>query len=389
MKFIFISVLSIWQVLCFSSSLSAQGIEFFSGTWQEAVEAAKKQDKLLFVDAYATWCGPCKKMARDVFTTKEAGDYFNRYFINVKMDMERGDGLIFRDSYPVSAFPTLFFIQPDGAVVHKVVGAQATDQLIKLGKFALTKVDDSGDFAKQYEEGDRDPELILKYVMALNKAGKPSLKVVNTYLQSKKDEKSETFLRIVYEGTTESDSRVFDELIAHQNQIEALYSTKELSDKIEVACKATNAKAITFNSTDLHELAIANMKKYNPDRAKEFILSAEMDFYKSSGQPEKYYKALIAYASSRVKTDPTGISNLAGKLFQENRNDPAAIKAAEAIARDAAKYAKTYEADFTLAQIYKHRGKKKDAIDAANKAKKKAAADERIVQYIDSFLQEL
>ncbi len=41
------------------NGINAQGIEFFKGTWEEALAEAKKQDKILFVDAYAKWCGPC------------------------------------------------------------------------------------------------------------------------------------------------------------------------------------------------------------------------------------------------------------------------------------------------------------------------------------------
>ena len=55
----------------------AQGIQFDKGDWQEILAKAKEEDKLIFVDAYAAWCGPCKKMARDVFTKPEVGEFFN------------------------------------------------------------------------------------------------------------------------------------------------------------------------------------------------------------------------------------------------------------------------------------------------------------------------
>lgn len=36
---------------------------------------AKTEDKLLFVDAFAKWCGPCKSMAKNVFTQQKVGDF--------------------------------------------------------------------------------------------------------------------------------------------------------------------------------------------------------------------------------------------------------------------------------------------------------------------------
>lgn len=43
------------------NQLIGQGIDFFQGSWEEAIELAKANDKVIFVDAYTTWCGPCKK----------------------------------------------------------------------------------------------------------------------------------------------------------------------------------------------------------------------------------------------------------------------------------------------------------------------------------------
>jgi len=101
-----------------------QGIEFFDGTWKEALAQAEKEDKIVFVDAYAQWCGPCKRMAKNEFTKTEVGDFFNKNFINLKLDMEIADGMSFGAKYPVSAFPTLFFLTPDGEIVKKITGGQ-------------------------------------------------------------------------------------------------------------------------------------------------------------------------------------------------------------------------------------------------------------------------
>jgi thiol:disulfide interchange protein len=68
------------------------GIQFFNGTFKEALAAAKAQKKPLFFDAYASWCGPCKTMEREVYTDPKVAAYFNEKFISIKVDMEKGEG---------------------------------------------------------------------------------------------------------------------------------------------------------------------------------------------------------------------------------------------------------------------------------------------------------
>ena len=116
------------------------GIQFFHGTWEEALAKAKKENKLIFMDAYASWCGPCKMMARNTFTKEEVGDFFNKNFINIKMDMEKHpEGRRLSQKYGLRAYPTLYFINSKEQVKHTSVGYLNPKQLIEQGKMALEK----------------------------------------------------------------------------------------------------------------------------------------------------------------------------------------------------------------------------------------------------------
>ena len=95
MRYYFFLLLANFGVMAAGSAQVEEGIKFFEGTWEEALTLAKKEHKIIFVDAYTTWCGPCKQMAKDVFTQKEVGDFYNKSFINVKLDMEKGEGIGF------------------------------------------------------------------------------------------------------------------------------------------------------------------------------------------------------------------------------------------------------------------------------------------------------
>lgn len=54
-------ILNIILLCSFSLSVCAQGITFREGSWKEILAMAKKENKLVFVDNYTSWCGPCKK----------------------------------------------------------------------------------------------------------------------------------------------------------------------------------------------------------------------------------------------------------------------------------------------------------------------------------------
>lgn len=113
-----------------SSRSSDKGIQFENITFEEAIAKAKKENKLIFVDAYAVWCGPCKLMDRTTFRSDKVGEVFNKEFINLKIDMEKGEGIELARKYQVRAYPTLMLINGEGKVVKRMLGALSEAQLL-------------------------------------------------------------------------------------------------------------------------------------------------------------------------------------------------------------------------------------------------------------------
>lgn len=115
----------------------AQGIRFAEGSWKELLETAKKEGKLIFVDCYTEWCQPCKQMEQQVFPSKKVGKFYNEHFINVKMDMEKGEGPVILNTYKINAFPTLLFVNGEGGEVYRIVGSKKEAELLQVGADAL------------------------------------------------------------------------------------------------------------------------------------------------------------------------------------------------------------------------------------------------------------
>ena len=125
------------MLLCTSMSGFSQGIEFFKGTFNEALTKASNEGKLVFVDFYATWCGPCKQMAEKVFPDEELGKYMNEKFICLQIDVEKeGWQKEAAEKYNVTVLPTLVFFKVDGTVVSRLAGAREKSELLNAAKVA-------------------------------------------------------------------------------------------------------------------------------------------------------------------------------------------------------------------------------------------------------------
>lgn len=114
-------ILILCLILCSFFQLEAQeqGVQFQELTFQEALDKAKAENKLVFVDCYTSWCGPCKYMLNNVFVLPEVGTFFNDHFVNVKYDMEKGEGRYLGGRFRVRSYPTFLLIRPDGTVQHQ------------------------------------------------------------------------------------------------------------------------------------------------------------------------------------------------------------------------------------------------------------------------------
>lgn len=116
---------------------SAGDIKFVTGlTWKQIKEKAAREKKMIFFDAYATWCGPCKYLESSVYTDDAVAKFYNDNFINVKFDMEEGEGVTLSETFAITSYPTLMFFAADGKMVHKYIGAMEAPEFISLGRIA-------------------------------------------------------------------------------------------------------------------------------------------------------------------------------------------------------------------------------------------------------------
>lgn len=127
-------------LMAVTSASAQQGVKFQDGTLKELLAKAGAENKYLFVDVYAVWCGPCKYMTGEVFTQPTVGEYFNKTFINAKFDAEKGEGIDVAKTYSVKAYPTFLILNSQGKEVARIVGGDEPAAFIKKVQTAVAAI---------------------------------------------------------------------------------------------------------------------------------------------------------------------------------------------------------------------------------------------------------
>lgn len=363
-------ILIIFTFFCALNLTFAQGIEFFQGTFAEAQEEAKAQGKLIFMDAYAVWCGPCKMMTNNVFPQQNVGDFFNANFVNLKVDMEKGEGIDLRRKYGVSAYPTLLFIDANGEVVESIRGARGADALIEWAKkVALPNQSLVDKLTEKYDAGDRSQGLLRDLIKVKAAYSEDYDILFNQYLQSlsAEDIVNETNARFIFEQTNSITSPGIIALNAYKDYFINIYSQEIFDKKIlglaesltNEAYKNKDINKINVASTFLKENKVANYKE----------LSSEMvvNFYGKTEDWTNYDKAATKHLAKYEKGNDEAYREVAWNYYMK-MEDPKALAKAEKWMQKSIAQNNTYENNLTQAYLLYKLQKFSEAEDAVNYA---------------------
>ena len=215
-------VLSI--MLCAMGFTALAQTNFRHISFREAVAAAKQENKLVFIDFYTDWCGPCKMMARDVFPQKKVGEFFNEKFVCVKLNAEK-EGKELATRFVVKAYPTFLVLDSDEKVRLEIKGAMDADAFIAKVEAGLDPEQSPERMAQRYNSGERTPELVDRYAYYNMEQGKENegFQIINDYFNSLTDtqrvEAANAFIYTRYTMTWDDPKAQF--MVAHRNEFDA------------------------------------------------------------------------------------------------------------------------------------------------------------------------
>jgi thioredoxin-related protein len=375
MKSVLILFLSLTSLTL--TTISAQGIDFQSDTmqWTAILAKAKAENKLVFVDAYTQWCGPCKRMAKDIFPQKAVGDVYNAAFINVKMDMEHGEGPALSMRYGVKAYPTYMFINASGELVHRGLGSMPVDKFIAVGKAASNPETQFFALKKKYEGGEKSAEFLKNFTFACSDAQEEALvdEVANTYLKTQKDLSTDDNVAFIFRFAKKIESDAFQYWLKNRGVFEkkfgVLQAQSDLDDRLITAVGKPFFKG-QQKGVDMEKAREFALKNVPADAAERVLSLLTLQNFEMKGD----VAGILTQASKHLETFPTVNPNQLNDyawFFYENTTSKESLEKALAWSLKSVELSdNSYPFHDTAAAIYFKLGNKLKAKEFAEKALK-------------------
>lgn len=292
------------------------GIDFYKGTWAETLAKAKTENKLIFLDCFTVWCGPCKQMAATTFKDPLVAEYFNENFVNAKVDMEKGEGIGLRSQYEIKAYPTLLFIDGYGNVEHRIVGSMKADELMR----EANRIKDGKSLAAMstlYNSGGATPDFIKEYITVLGKAGdsRNAELVVGSYLKTMDKSKlyEPEYWELFEKYIADVNSDLFQYVFSNKDKFVALIGEKRVNRKINgvwtigafTFAKRESEDEFTADPKGL-EAYIQRMKKEKVEGWEQIAYMGRLNMAEITSN-WKDYTSLI---SNKLKKEPESINDM-------------------------------------------------------------------------------
>ncbi len=338
---------------------------------------AKIENKLIFIDAYTAWCGPCKWMAKNIFTNDTVADFFNKEFVNAQFDMEKGEGIELRKLYNVNCFPNLLFIDGDGKLVHRAAGSCEAKDFIQLAKDVSDPKKRFSKYMDEYAAKKTDPTFLVEYINAISKTCLKPDEILVDYFKTQKNEELSNRINwnMIRDYSSNYKSWEFTYLLNNLEKYNKAYTADSVNSKI-VAVFMQGGFAAIYNKDakdNDYKAYLEEIKKINFTAFDEVSFRLEMAYLQKKEDWKKYIQLIVEKGDIYFHL-ASDFNNYSWAIYEHSDDNAALLKAEKWMQKAVLKEQNGPYYDTQAAILYKL-NKKQEAKAAALKSIELAKAD--------------
>lgn len=382
------------SIFCAIAISAQEAIQFQELPFKDIIAKAKKEKKLVFIDAYASWCGPCKMMEKNVFTQKSVSDYYNTNFINARFDMEKGEGRDIASKFGVRSYPTYLFLNGEGELVSRNTGYMEESLFVAMAQDINSPGNKKGSLKDRFAGGEKDPEFLIN-IMKLNANSDYEFakKASERYFQNKKktEELSKDEIGFLLYFVKSSEDINYPVFASRKAEI-IKFLPEETYNEFDAQLKLGK---IVEQSIDDKNKKINDdyfMKAAEPLVGKEAAVKklnqTKLSYYEQNSNFSEYEKAALDYYKNSDAFDPNELLRAAW-IFADHVKTPSSLKKATEWAEKSVMRSETSENTYILAKLYHLTGNKEMAKNYAEMSKNMAVQGNKDSQLADELLKQI
>lgn len=382
------------SIFCAIAISAQEAIQFQELPFKDIIAKAKKEKKLVFIDAYASWCGPCKMMEKNVFTQKSVSDYYNTNFINARFDMEKGEGRDIASKFGVRSYPTYLFLNGEGELVSRNTGYMEESLFVAMAQDINSPGNKKGSLKDRFAGGEKDPEFLIN-IMKLNANSDYEFakKASERYFQNKKktEELSKDEIGFLLYFVKSSEDTNYPVFASRKAEI-IKFLPEETYNEFDAQLKLGK---IVEQSIDDKNKKINDdyfMKAAEPLVGKEAAVKklnqTKLSYYEQNSNFPEYEKAALDYYKNSDAFDPNELLRAAW-IFADHVKTPSSLKKATEWAEKSVMRSETLENTYILAKLYHLTGNKEMAKNYAEMSKNMAVQGNKDSQLADELLKQI
>ncbi|MGV3528094.1 MAG: thioredoxin family protein [Flavisolibacter sp.] len=361
-------------------------INFQDVSFAQALQQSGKTGRLVFIDCYTSWCAPCKWMEQNVFNNDTISGYYNQTFINLKIDMEKGEGIDLRKKYSVASFPTYLFVNEKGDIVHRTASRMDVSEFLQEGKNAIDPAISFAVLQKKYEAGERSKDFLFNYTMALQKVNRNTAQGVEQELISRvtdEDLYGPFGWQLIEKLARSEKDRLGKYFLQNREHFEVLVgpeNVKTVANRLRMSTMYSLIRA--KDSSDFFR-SLEEMRTSTDRQTKRNVAMLEMEYYLEMNNADSFVLISKRAMNGVLEFNDMDLSFVARRALYMAKSNPAILQQSLLLARRAVVLnPEEYSNQGTLASICLELKLKQEGLLAARKARQLADASTSKIQKI-------